>query len=108
MRIDFDQAADHRIAAKDLRRAFLNDPINLDIGELSSNRRQRRQRVNNIANGSELYEQDPHVTSMLPKKARFVRTRIIWKWKRQLSYPKDCGFYPPSILPVVCKSLKEA
>ena len=67
MRIYLQKPVDRGVIAKDLGRLGLGDPIDHSIRKRSPSFGERRQGVNNVADGSELNEKYPHVMTMLPK-----------------------------------------
>ena len=67
MRIYFYKLVDGRIVAQDLAGFRLRDPIDGRVRIRTPNLGKGREGVNDVADGSELDEKDPHVSSMLPK-----------------------------------------
>src|SRR5215210_5731377 len=59
--VDLDQVVDVRIAAKYLSGTVLDHPRNFRVANSLSDRRQRRQRVHDVADTAEFYDQNAHV-----------------------------------------------
>lgn len=67
MRIYFKQPVNGRIVTEYLARFMFRDPINNRVRVRTPSLGKGRQGVNDVADGSELDEKDPHVKTMLPK-----------------------------------------
>jgi hypothetical protein len=67
MRVYLNQLIDGGIVAKDLTRPGLSDPIDHGVRIRTPSLGKSREGVNDVADGSELDEKDPHVKTMLPK-----------------------------------------
>ena len=74
MRIYLNQLIDGGILAKDLTRPGLSYPIDHRIRTRTPSLGKGRKGVDDVADGSELDEKDPHDMTMLPKSVRFFES----------------------------------
>ncbi len=58
--VDLDQMIDRRTAAHDLGRTLFDDPRDLGVRQVGTDRRDRRQSVHDVADRTEFDDEDPH------------------------------------------------